>query len=125
MLSLCSWSRSFLWPVPAGRGRAPSARRVVRAFLAARRRWPAGRLSLRLGQLCWSVPAGRCPPGSDLVGRSLSWPVPAWVDAARPSALRGRLGWASYAHDARVIGAEPSLRGWFRCLISWGGYCGG
>ena len=72
-MRLCSWSRSFLMPVPLGRGPAPSLRRVVRAFLAARRRWPSGRISVRARQICWVVPAGRCPPGSDLVGLSLWW----------------------------------------------------
>jgi hypothetical protein len=51
-LSLCSFGRSFLG-CPSGLPscRSPSLRRVVRAFRAARRRWPSGRLSV-----AWSSP---------------------------------------------------------------------
>lgn len=51
-LSLCSFGHDFLSPVSSPRS---SLRRVVRAFLAARRRWPTGRLTFRDGSICWCV----------------------------------------------------------------------
>lgn len=56
-LSLCSFGRSFLCPVLC---RPRSVRRVVRAFLAARRRWPDGRLVVGLRSVEWVTPGGFC-----------------------------------------------------------------
>lgn len=70
-MRLCSYGRDFLSPVSS----RASFSRVWRAFCAARRRWPSGRLSVSLrGGLCvrWLVPGGVCPPGGDLCGLLLA-----------------------------------------------------
>ncbi len=53
--SLCSFGRSLVWPVSSGVRPRPRLRRAVRAFLAARRRWPAGRLGVLGLNLVWRV----------------------------------------------------------------------
>lgn len=50
MVSLCSFGRSFLAPVVCS---SPSPRRVFRAFLAARRRFPCGHLVVGLRSVGW------------------------------------------------------------------------
>lgn len=51
-MRLSSFGRSFLVCLSGGR---PSPRRVLRCFLAARRRWPSGRLVLRWSGADWVV----------------------------------------------------------------------
>lgn len=54
--SVCSFGRDFVGcasGLPSSR--SPSLRRVLRVFLAARRRWPAGRLVVSLGSVRWDV----------------------------------------------------------------------
>lgn len=69
-MRLLSFGRSFLYPVGSV---AASPRRVLRAFVAARRRWPSGRLSVGLSGLRWMVPEGVRPPGSELCGLLVHW----------------------------------------------------
>jgi hypothetical protein len=52
-LSLCSFGRDSLSAISCS---SPSWRRVLRAFLAARRRWPGGRLRVSLSILAWEEP---------------------------------------------------------------------
>lgn len=85
-----------------------SPRRVLRAFLAARRRWPSGRLSLSPCGLSFLAPSSAVPgalPGG-LVAVSLSWPAPFGVWA-----WRGFLPWWASAggRSARLLARSLGL----------------
>ncbi len=78
-MHVCSFGRSGLWPV-AGEA---SWRRVLRLLLAARRRWPDGRLSFR-GPVGFvrsvDIFSGRCDGwGVELRPVLLSW---LWADGS-------------------------------------------
>ena len=115
-LRLVSWSRSCLMPVPLyGPGRSSSVRFVVRAFLAARRRWPGGRLSVR-----WCGASWVCADGC--VGLALRWlpPLSSRVVDYWDS-LRCCLSWRWYVDDCAVVGHPPSVWGFVRtfwCALS-------
>lgn len=71
----CSWSRSFLMPIPcrSASGRC-SFRRALRLLRAARSRWPDGRLVRDGIGLHWMVPRG--VGGADLSGAMVWLPEP-------------------------------------------------
>jgi len=72
-MRLCSFGRSGLVPFI---GRSASFRRALRLLLAARRRWPAGRLGFR-GPVafvwCGEAPMRRLPVGLEFRSWSVSW----------------------------------------------------
>jgi hypothetical protein len=75
-MDLCSFGRSFL----SVSSRPASLRRVVLAFVAARRRWPHGHLSVGLSSVRWLVDSADLGLGAPC-GLMVSWPSPVALDA--------------------------------------------
>lgn len=97
-MRLCSFGRSLL--VPSFRVRPVSVRLAFRAFVAARRRWPLGRLSVGVSTLRWLDVDGCC-------GLLLEWELPRWlprpglfvraVRDAHSDVLAGPVSWSGAA----------------------------
>lgn len=64
-MKITSFGKTFLLPSSTDRG---SIRMAFRTYLAARRRWPNGRLRIRGKWLHYMIPAGINPPGSEMTG---------------------------------------------------------